>query len=223
MPDWKRVIGDIARNVEKSAKETRGRQLAQQRQGHYGNRGRPENTCLFWDCSKPIRDDHVFCYDHYNDLLNGSIDECPGCNRGKYIDYDLCLDCHRKSSTLRTRRTSNNTQSHRWYKPEYSSAWDKHDAQASRFFVYILKLDGGKSFYAGQTRELRERLSEHKDGKVASTARRNPELVWFGILPTRDAATTTEVELKKLIDTNEREIRRMIIDFRDLIGELNYS
>lgn len=74
---------------------------------------------------------------------------------------------------------------------------------------------------AGQTRELRERLSEHRDGKVKSTARRNPRLVWFGILPTREAATQMEVELKKLIDSNEREIRRMVIDFQDLVRELD--
>ncbi len=32
-----------------------------------------------------------------------------------------------------------------------------------------------------------------------------------------------EVELKKLIDSNPREVRRMIIGFRDLVRELDYS
>ena len=82
-------------------------------------------------------------------------------------------------------------------------------------------MDEGK-FYAGQTRELRERLSEHRDGQTQSTAVRNPKLVWYGMLPTRDQAAARKVELKKLIDSNPREIRRMVIRFRDLVQELDY-
>ena len=111
---------------------------------------------------------------------------------------------------------------YRWYKPEYSEAWDQADATADRFFVYVLKLDGGE-FYAGQTRELRERLSEHRDGRAKSTAGRNPKLVWFGIVGTREAATAMEVELKKLVHSNPREIRRMVLSFRDLTSELDFS
>ena len=96
------------------------------------------------------------------------------------------------------------------------------DATATEFFVYILKLEGG-TFYTGQTRELRERLSEHKDGRVKSTAGKTPQLVWFTSVPSRNAATSLEVELKKLVDTNPREIRRMVVRFRDHVRELDYS
>lgn len=67
------------------------------------------------------------------------------------------------------------------------------------------------------------RLSEHRDGKAKTTAGQNPKLVWFGIVKSREAATSMEVELKKLIDSNPREIRRMIISFQDLVKELDYT
>ena len=108
------------------------------------------------------------------------------------------------------------------YGREHAEAWDKGDATADHFFVYILSLSGGK-FYAGQTRELRERLSEHRDGQTKSTAGKNPKLVWYGMLPTREQAAAGEVELKKLVDSNPRDIRRMIIRFRDLVQELEYT
>ena len=61
------------------------------------------------------------------------------------------------------------------------------------------------------------------DGWVASTAKKHPKLVWFATLPTREAATSMEVELKQLVDTNPREIRRMYLGFRDLVQELDYT
>ena len=47
--------------------------------------------------------------------------------------------------------------------------------------------------------------------------------MWFVVLSTREAVTAAEVELKELIDANPREIRRMIIKFKDLVRELDYS
>lgn len=138
----------------------------------------------------------------------------------------MCLDCYNNRSKQQYRngnsRGKANAAAYKWYKKEHSPAWEKADAAASEFFVYILKLDGGR-FYAGQTRELRERLSEHRDGNTKSTAGKNPKLVWFATLPSRDAAASMEVELKKLIDANPREIRRMVVKFQDLIRELDYS
>ena len=131
----------------------------------------------------------------------------------------MCLDC-RNNGRRSSVRSSKGAGS--WYKPEYSPHWEARDAKTNTFYVYLLKLDGGR-FYAGQTRELRERLSEHRDGHTKSTAGRNPKLVWLGVLPSREAATSTEVELKKLVDSNPREIRRMVIGFKDLVQELDYS
>jgi predicted GIY-YIG superfamily endonuclease len=105
---------------------------------------------------------------------------------------------------------------------EHSEAWQKGDKDVTRFFVYILKLDGGK-FYVGQTRELRERLSEHRDDETGSTKGLNPRLQYFEVLSTREAAEFRESELKNIAQSNPRQIRRMIIGFKDLISELNYE
>ena len=114
------------------------------------------------------------------------------------------------------------TQPQRSYRKEHSTAWEAKDAQTTEFYVYILKLDDG-SFYAGQTRELKERLMEHRDGTTRSTAGRNPKLVWFSTVATRDEAAEMEVSLKQLCDQNPREIRRWIVKFRELVNELNFD
>ena len=108
------------------------------------------------------------------------------------------------------------------YDKEYSRKWKAGDAGATEFFVYILKLDGN-AFYAGQTRELRERLMEHRDGDTVSTAGKNPRLVWFTKVSTRDEATTLESELKRLCDENPREVRRRVLQFQDLVQELDFT
>jgi predicted GIY-YIG superfamily endonuclease len=100
--------------------------------------------------------------------------------------------------------------------------WTENDALSPYFYVYILKLDGGK-FYAGQTRELEERLGEHKDGHVQSTAGQYPKLVWFTTVESREEATKLEADMKQTIDVNPRQIRRMIVRLRNLVRELNYE
>ncbi len=63
-------------------------------------------------------------------------------------------------------------------------------------------------------------LSEHQDGWVMSTKNQKPRLVWFTELPTREAATKLEVELKQMKDRDESAIRRMIIRFQGLVRDL---
>ena len=224
MPDWSRIIKGVADTVEvaaalaQEAKRKAGRSPARPVNRRRSPQPQRTKVCHFWECDERIRADHTFCYDHYTELREGEIDDCPGCGRGKYAQYDVCMDCYRSG----TRRKTAPRSASKRYEPEHSPAWEKGDEAATRFFVYILKLDGGK-FYAGQTRELRERLSEHSDGRVQSTAGTNPRLVWFATLPTRNDAATMEVELKKLVDSNPREVRRIVIGFRDLVRELDYS
>ncbi len=163
------------------------------------------------------------CYEHYQDHQEGLIDECPDCGRAKDVRYPECLECYRGQSPGKPgTRGRGQTGEAGKYRREYSPAWDEGDAEASVFYVYILKLEGG-NYYPGQTRELRERLSEHRDGKVKSTKGKNPKLVWFGGVPTREDATSIEVVLKRLVDRNPRAIRRMVIGFKDFVNELDYS
>jgi len=177
------------------------------------------NICRYWSCQERIRSDHFLCIEHYDDYCDGFIDECPKCGRFKDSLYELCLDCAQGRKPNQWKPTTKIPISNHRYKPEHSKAWEKADKEAARFFVYILKLNDG-SFYIGQTRELRERMSEHRDNKTPSTAGKNPRLQFFAIMPDRETAALAEVELKKLVDSNPRQIRRMILGFQDLIREV---
>ena len=62
---------------------------------------------------------------------------------------------------------------------------------------------------------------EHRDGSGArATAGRSPRLVWFRTFPTRDGAAAEESSLKALCRDNPRQVRRMILAFQDVVGEL---
>ena len=219
MPDWGKVLSEIAKAVSDARTQARA-QAATSRRTRVTRFVDKPNQCLFWNCDRAIKADHIFCYPHFQDFQDGEINECPGCGQAKDAEYDVCLDCYRDPVRQKVRFTAQTKQ--RWYKPEYSPTWEPGDAAADRFYVYILKLDGGE-FYAGQTREIRERLMEHRDGTTKSTVGRNPRLVWFTIVPTRDEAEELEVELKKLVDGNPREVRRLVRKFQDLVEELDFD
>ena len=169
--------------------------------------------CQFWDCGIPVRPGHFLCYDHFLDLQDSGIDRCPGCGQFKDVQYETCLPC-RNRATDRPGARKSIREPKPTIRRESSPAWEAGDSTAESFFTYILKLDGGK-FYAGQTRDLRVRLSEYKDGKEPATRGRNPRLQWFVEVPSRKTATELEVEMKRLINSNERQVRTMIMKFQD--------
>ena len=158
-------------------------------------------TCRYQDCPNniPLRFD--LCVTHNSARKSGEIDQCSKCERYKPARYPLCRNCNadRQNGDV----------------PESEDTWDDSH-EDNEYFIYILKLDDGK-FYAGHTRELRERMGEHRDGKTKSTANKNPLLVWFEIVDTRKEASERESQLKKLIDKNEREVRRMVNKFQDYV------
>ena len=162
-------------------------------------------TCRFWSCHERIRREHHYCLYHYRPYQQGGVDDCPSCGRAKNIKYKMCLDCEQTGSS-----------------EEHSDEWEGKDAEAYQFYVYILKLDGG-SFYAYQTYEIRERMMEHRDGTTKSTAGRNPKLVWFTTISTRQRAEELEADLEELCDKNPREIRRRVRRLQDLVDELDFS
>ena len=210
MANWSNVLKGIARTVE-IAMESKG-------------------ECAFWNCTKTVRSGYVLCYNHFKGSAAGRVNVCGCCRRYKDARYKQCLNCRERSGNSgspfegknNVTVTAHATRQAKSYEPEYSPAWEAGDKEAPVFFVYVLKLKGGY-FYAGQTRELRERLSEHRDGRVRSTAGREPKMVFFTEVTTRGEATELEVELKKAIDKNPRVIRRMITDFQDLTRELDFS
>lgn len=177
--------------------------------------------CQYWNCRRPIRPGHFLCHEHYEDWEDYLINKCPECGRYKDVEHDLCLDCYNKLNTAPRKRFGINPPTNKSYRLEHSEKWTKRDKEAARFFVYILKDENGK-YYVGQTRDLRERLSEHRDGKTRSTAGRNMKLQYFEELNDRYAVELREAELKKLLDYNERQVRKMIIEFQDRIREVKF-
>ena len=126
------------------------------------------------------------------------------------------------SETKEKRTTTYRNFTKRPYIPHLSKAWAKRDEGVKKFYVYVLKLDNG-DYYIGQTRELRERMMEHKDGQIPSTAGRKPKLQYFEMLESREFAMSREKELKNIEKKNRREIVRIICEFQAVTKDLDYS
>jgi predicted GIY-YIG superfamily endonuclease len=110
----------------------------------------------------------------------------------------------------------------RLYIPKPAKAWAKRDETADKFYVYVLKLHNG-DYYIGQTREIRERLMEHRDGQTRSVRDREPKLQYFEIVASRETAMCREMELKGIARNNRREMVRIIRRFHDVVRELEYN
>ena len=180
-------------------------------------------TCSFQDCNLQTSDqDHPLCRQHYFEAQRRTTTKCSRRPNFKSARLPLCSNCFVGGSQHgATRRQQSTTKpSSGTYEIERSPAWERGDTTATYFYTYILRLSTGE-FYVGHTRELPERLSEHRDGRVSSTKDKSPELVWFTELPSREEAASLESKLKQVRDRDERSIRRMIIRFQGLVRELS--
>lgn len=163
--------------------------------------------CQYWSCEQVIKEKYVLCYDHYGDFSEGLLNKCPNCGKFKKVLYDLCLSCAQGlQGGVRT-----TTQIER------DPAWEKKDAEASEFFVYILKQNGKPRFYIGHTRDLEERMMEHSEDKVPSTKGRTPKLYYFERQESRESAAMREAQLKELFEKDERELRKIIVQFQNYL------
>ena len=98
------------------------------------------------------------------------------------------------------------------------------DKDADRFFVYVLLMNNGE-YYIGQTREIHERLHEHRNGMSKTTRGKEPKLQWFAAVHTRKEAADLEVWLQRLNSNpaSRREINRLVVAFERLAGELDHE
>ena len=213
-------IKKVGRELKKAYDEAQREAQSQSQRRNARPRARPAaaaKTCEFWSCREEVRDDHFLCRDHYSRFQEGSIDQCPSCGRYKDAQYETCLECDAKLRQHTTRETGAPYQTQRDTDP----AWEAGDAEATSFFAYVLELDGGQ-FHVGHTRDLRARLMEHRHGTGAkATSGKHPKLQWFAIVHTRDEAIEAEKRMKALVKRNPREVRKLIIQFRDLYKELD--
>jgi len=64
-------------------------------------------------------------------------------------------------------------------------------------YTYVLRSDRDKRFYTGAARDLRERMKQHAEGRVRSTARRRPlTLIYYEACHDIDDAFRRERFLK---------------------------
>jgi len=69
------------------------------------------------------------------------------------------------------------------------------------YYIYILKSDKDGNFYVGYTKDLKQRLALHNDGKVQSTKNRRPlNLVYFEGCINQQDATKREKYLKTALE-----------------------
>ena len=123
----------------------------------------------------------------------------PGCGTRIKARYPLCRNHFLAASR---------------YAWEHRDGWGRKDRQSDAFYVYLLELDGGKTLYAGKTRNLMRRVQEHCGGGTKTTRGRGPVLAWFEQVPSRQAAVEREADLKQRIDSQPEGVRRMVGDFR---------
>ena len=123
----------------------------------------------------------------------------PGCGTRVKARYQLCRNHFLAASR---------------YQWEHRDGWGRKDRHSDAFYVYVLELDGGRTLYAGQTRNLMRRMQEHCDGTTKTTRGRRPVLAWFEQVPSRQAAVEKEADLKHRIDTQPDDVRQMAAAFR---------
>jgi len=90
-----------------------------------------------------------------------------------------------------------------------------------KYYIYVLKGRKDGNFYIGFTKNLRNRLIKHSEGKVQSTKYRKPlELVYYEVSFNRDDALHREKYLKTTY--GKRYIRNRIKKSNFGNGNLNY-
>ncbi|MFA4880670.1 MAG: GIY-YIG nuclease family protein [Candidatus Doudnabacteria bacterium] len=79
------------------------------------------------------------------------------------------------------------------------------------FYVYLLK-DGNKKIYIGYSRDLRRRISEHKNQKVFTTKKMfNLKLVYYEAYSSEELAKEREHKLKQFGSAHHGLLKRLKI------------
>ena len=101
---------------------------------------------------------------------------------------------------------------------EHSDKWRN---LSDVYYVYIIELNNGASFYIGQTDNLQSRWYEHLSNRVQSTKNKIKKLVFFCMCDTREQAVNKEQEFKRINHYDTRKIRSMIVDMANIIAKMD--
>jgi len=118
--------------------------------------------------------------------------------KGKY----LCYDCWKKKNKKKNTNSDDNNNTN----------------NKSKYITYILKINSEHKHYIGYTNSIKRRLYEHRDGQVKDTKGLEPMLIFFEIFENKEDALHREKVLKNM---NNYELNEVIVEFKDLIRELN--
>ena len=172
---------------------------------------------IFLRCRKCLND---FKFDY--DVWVTSLGSC-----GFRIIYPkFCTDCHTKQNPAKV--VGNVTYPGRDGRPisqEDCDGWKENYYATSEYFVYILSMSSpeGYEFYIGHTGNIHTRVQSHLNGWDDRTKGKNPKLVWFCEVATREEATRLEAELKGVNEQNSDIIKEMVLSFKHLAGQLDYT
>lgn len=84
-------------------------------------------------------------------------------------------------------------------------------------YVYILKSQKDKQMYVGCTNNLKKRLSEHNNGKVAATASRKPfEIIFYEAFQDKSDAFAREQWLKT--GWGKNHLKKMLHNYLESLG-----
>lgn len=180
---------------------------------------RRKNICGYWDCTHQIPDDSFLCREHYEHWINGVIDRCPRCGRFKDVMYQFCQDCYFGRQVAPWQPSVEIPPPNQTYQVEYSETWTDGYMQPERYFVYILEFGDG-DFYVGHTSDIRERLADHREGKISPIIHGAPRLEYLEVVANERSALLREAELKRLLETNPRQIHLMTNQFVEHLREL---
>ena len=88
------------------------------------------NICKEQSCTEKVRRDHYLCREHWEELQEGVIDECPQCGVYKDAEYRLCIECNKEASAVRRKKSKQveDNQKTRRYDPVRADTFDERSA-----------------------------------------------------------------------------------------------
>jgi predicted GIY-YIG superfamily endonuclease len=180
------------------------------------------NVCEYWDCSNSVTGSDYLCVKHHQKWLDGAIDRCPKCSRFKDTIYKFCLDCYLERPVKQRKPSVVSSNRKKSPREEYTEILRGGYLKQERYFIYVIELDNGV-FYVGYTQDVRRRLSGFGKKKKSTISGYYPKLQFLEIITGEKDAELREAELKKLVQSDPKQIRSMSSDFYQQMKEYGFE
>jgi predicted GIY-YIG superfamily endonuclease len=178
-------------------------------------------VCEYWDCDTGVTGSDYLCDKHHKKWLDGTIDRCPKCSRFKDTIYRYCLDCYLERPIKKRKPAVVSTKQKKSPRELYTGILRGDYPRQERYFVYVIEFDGGV-FYVGYTRDIHRQISG-LGKKKSTTSGYSPKLQFLEIIAGEKDAELREAELKKLVQSDPKQIRSMSSDFYQQMKEYGFE